>query len=110
MTKFELINLSPMSSNSDPASKPLPPQAIGELTKVATWLQSGKAEFQHVDNVNICNNKAGLTKVATNLIKEFATEITVWQTWALGVVYWHCHGTNLALASIIAKSRYRYSF
>ncbi|KAI1780707.1 hypothetical protein F4818DRAFT_396554 [Hypoxylon cercidicola] len=57
-------------------SKPLPSQAVTELVKVASWLQSEKADFQYVDNINICNNKEGLAKVTNDLIKQFATEIT----------------------------------
>lgn len=58
-------------------SKPLPPQAVTELAKVASWLQSEEADFQYANNINICNNKEGLTTAANDLIKQFATEITV---------------------------------
>ncbi|KAI6086211.1 hypothetical protein F4821DRAFT_238691 [Hypoxylon rubiginosum] len=62
-------------SNDGLKSNRLPSAAITELLKVADWLQSEKAKFQNVDDVNICNNREGLTKATSNLISQFATKV-----------------------------------
>ncbi|OTA89593.1 hypothetical protein M434DRAFT_398485 [Hypoxylon sp. CO27-5] len=63
-------------ANVNSKSKPLPSGAVGELSKVADWLQSSEADFQTVNNIKICRNTQGLANVTADLLKQFAAEVT----------------------------------
>ncbi|OTA67113.1 hypothetical protein K449DRAFT_430292 [Hypoxylon sp. EC38] len=63
-------------ANVNLESKPLPQGAVVEVPKVALWLQTSAANFQVLDNVNICRNTDGLAKATSCLFKQFATEVT----------------------------------
>ncbi|KAI1138519.1 hypothetical protein F5Y05DRAFT_384329 [Hypoxylon sp. FL0543] len=63
-------------ANVNSKSKPLPSGAAGELAKVADWLQTSEADFQTVNNINICKNTQGLATVTDELLKQFAAEVT----------------------------------
>ncbi|KAF2966280.1 hypothetical protein GQX73_g7290 [Xylaria multiplex] len=55
--------------------KPLPSGAHTEARKVETWLLSKDADFQVVEDVDICKNTKGLATMASNLLELFANEI-----------------------------------
>ncbi|KAI0835750.1 hypothetical protein F5Y06DRAFT_275287 [Hypoxylon sp. FL0890] len=63
-------------ANINSKSKPLPSGAVGELAKVADWLQTSEADFQTVNNIKICRNTQGLANVTTDLLKQFSAEVT----------------------------------
>ncbi|KAI1411850.1 hypothetical protein F5Y13DRAFT_51726 [Hypoxylon sp. FL1857] len=64
-------------ANVNSKSKRLPSGAAGELAKVAAWLQTGTADFQTVNNIKICRNTQGLADITTDLLKQFAAEVTI---------------------------------
>ncbi|KAI1300644.1 hypothetical protein F5Y03DRAFT_363987 [Xylaria venustula] len=55
--------------------RPLPPDAVAEADKVATWLRSGAADFQIVDQISICKNVNGLFSATSRLSELFEDEI-----------------------------------
>ncbi|KAI0539202.1 hypothetical protein GGR58DRAFT_525178 [Xylaria digitata] len=55
--------------------KPLPSGADTEARKVASWLLSKDANFQVVEDVDICKNTKELATMTSNLLELFANEI-----------------------------------
>ncbi|KAI2641348.1 hypothetical protein GGS26DRAFT_287 [Hypomontagnella submonticulosa] len=63
-------------ANNDLKGKVLPSGAVAELSKVFEWLQSKDSDFQPVGNIKIFGNTKGLADATTNLLKQFAAEVT----------------------------------
>ncbi|GAW15324.1 hypothetical protein ANO14919_047330 [Xylariales sp. No.14919] len=59
-------------------SKPLPSGADAEARKVAKWLLGKDADFQIVEDVDICKNTKGLATVTSDLLELFTDEIQNW--------------------------------
>ncbi|KAI1099110.1 hypothetical protein F4804DRAFT_94058 [Jackrogersella minutella] len=62
-------------ANVNSKSKRLPELAANELAAVSEWLQSDKADFQTVNQINICGNPEGLAVATADLLKQFAAEV-----------------------------------
>ncbi|KAI1098785.1 hypothetical protein F4804DRAFT_350046 [Jackrogersella minutella] len=67
-------------ANVNLQTKSLPSGAVAELVQVAKWLQSIAADFQPVDNVEICQNTEGLADITKNLLRRLSSELTARST------------------------------
>ncbi|KAI0879543.1 hypothetical protein GGS24DRAFT_437829 [Hypoxylon argillaceum] len=55
--------------------RPLPAGADAEVANLATWLNSGEADFQTVDRIRICKNTDGLSSATSELSALFMGDI-----------------------------------
>ncbi|KAI1428428.1 hypothetical protein F5Y12DRAFT_782598 [Xylaria sp. FL1777] len=69
----------------DIQSKSLPSGADAEVGKVAAWLLSKDANFQIVDDVDICKNTKGLATITSDLLELFANEIQILETRVIAI-------------------------
>jgi hypothetical protein len=55
----------------------LPADASTEAEKIATWSLSEEADFQSIDQIQICKNTSGFATVTSKLSGLFTEEIEV---------------------------------